>query len=359
MKRPFLAFATLLGVSLAVACSSGGQQGQTTGNQAAATPTPIATPTLLNMNASAPRSCATNAAGRSAIYDLITGQQLNLTSNQELVKGFPPGGPANAWGLYQLHPQAFIRYTVPFIPELVGKINLSIHDETTIAIMPYATSQEQTLFNDYVKHVQYTDKVAAEARAAELNNTAMPTPDPQESTAESYYNKVEQPLIAAESMGTTPDDTDYQNASGNPNAQTVHTYDYACDYLDATQYALVWNLETRVLQVTNAYTTVTATLSANKAQPQTIQNVGWVPRWLITCVAVPVKPLAITYNPNQTPSPGVNVPYAQNYPFKEAARMDLTTPATATPSPPPPPALPPPAPSPTPSQANYVNCVPS
>jgi hypothetical protein len=311
------------------------------------------------MNASAPRSCATNAPGRSAIYDLLTGQQINLTSNQELVKGLPFGGPANAWGLYQMHPQAFIRYTVPFIPELVGKINLNMHDETTIAIMPYATSQQQTLFQDYVKHVQYTDKVAAEARAAELNNTAMPTPDPQESTAEQYYNKVEQPLIAAESMGTTPDDTDYQNAPGNPNAQTVHTYDYSCDYLDATPYALVWNLETRVLQVTSAYTTVTATLAANKAQTQTIQNVGWVPRWLITCVAVPVKPLAITYNPNQTPSPGVNVPYAQNYPFKEVARMDLTTPATATPSPPPPPALPPPAPSPTPSQANYVNCVPT
>jgi hypothetical protein len=337
MTRSFPAFAALLGVSLAVACSQSGQQQQGTlaGNDAPQTPFPTAPP-LINMNQSPPRSCATTAPGQAiTIVDAHTGLPISIGSNEQIIAWQPfwfNASDAFQWTVKNVSTGS-TRVVYPLVPIIVGKISMGSHDEGTIAILPFGTSAQKTLVTDYISHIKFTDKVAAESRASKINGTKMPTPTPQESASEAYYFKYESSLVQANALGAAPDDTDYLNAPGNPDSQSPHNYDFVCRYMDDTQYALIWNRETRILQVNNAYTAVQATLAANAAPSNAVQSVGWVPDKYITYEAVPVTPLPVARVNLDSPSPGWDATVAQPYPFQQIDFIDLSPVPTPTPAP--------------------------
>ena len=335
MTRSLPAFAALLGVSLAVACSGSGQPAQQSINDAPTTPLPTAPP-LINMNAAPPRSCATTSPNQPiTVIDGKTGLPLTIGANEQIVQWQPfwlSQSDAYVWTVKNVSTGS-TRTVYPLIPIIAGKLMMGSHDEGTIAVVPDGTAAQKALLADYIWHIKYVDGIAAQARAAKINGTQVSPAPSAIASKEAYYTSVEQPEVQAESMGAALDDSDYLNAAGNPDSQSPHMYDFVCRYVDDTQYALIFNHETRVLQVNTAYTAVQATLAANAAPSNAVQSVGWVPDKYITSVYAPVTPLPVLRVNLDSPPPSYDATVAAQYSFQPVDYIDLSPVPTPTPAP--------------------------
>jgi hypothetical protein len=146
-------------------------------------------------------------------------------------------------------------------------------------------------------------KLAVDRKAARDPIAGSVCPSPSPWATGQTPPPTEQQLLAQIEFGSPPDDSDFQNAPGDPNSQDPHLYDFSCKYLLDQPYTVIWRQETRQQQFNTAVTTVKATIAAY-AVPTA--NVGWVAHQYVTWVASPVKP-TFAPEPLLSPSPGGNL----------------------------------------------------
>jgi len=348
MTKAVLAYAALLGVALSVACSSSNSQNQAQ-SQATPSPTPFSYPTApkFNMSAAQPPNCA-QPGPNVQLIDSATNTPIVISPNEQVVAWVPPWfqvSMAWRWTIKNLGTGA-LRIVFPTTRLIVGSFNGNIHDASTMEVLPLDSAADQKLFNDYVAHIQFTASRAEAARNAQLVGAIPPTPNPAAQLKDDVFNGAqpppppppatappsEQQQLAAIDMGSAISDTDFQDSPGDPNAQDPHEYDFACAFLTATSYGLVWHRETRTQRVNNAYTSVQATLAANSAPPIASSNVGWVADKYVTYVAKPIQPQLVQLSVVTSPSPGFDVKYIKQFSFTPVACQNLAPLPTPVPS---------------------------
>jgi hypothetical protein len=349
MTKLLPAYAALIAAALFAAC--GGNQSQQGGQSqpAQATSPPgavtVTMPPHLSMTPEpSPASCA-QPGPNMVLVDAHTGVSFTLLPNNVVQSVWGPNvyllGFDNPFGLFNQWTSPFwiLGNTVtkqqwrvyPVVPFIVGVVLQHVHDESTVEFIPNVGSiwngssnvSYQKLVHDYLFHIQFTARYSQMARKAELNSLltgkplAIPSPDPAESAQECAFvcpspspwatgqtpPPTEQQLLAQIEFGSPPDDSDFQNAPGDPNSQDPHLYDFSCKYLLDQPYTVIWRQETRQQQFNTAVTTVKATIAAY-AVPTA--NVGWVAHQYVTWVASPVKP-TFAPEPLLSPSPGGNL----------------------------------------------------
>jgi putative hemolysin len=337
------AYAALIAASLVAACTSANNGTQQ--QSASATASPIPAPSMpphASMTAAPQRNCG-QPGGTVDYVDAHTGLPIVISPNERISAWSPPWfgvGSAFSWTIQNVNTQA-TRVVYPMVPIIVGEVSQHLHDVSTVEVLPIGSSANQTLVNDYLWHLQYTAYVAQQARKDSLSGQPLPTPNPQESAREAKFDtsvppaQSEQQMLAQIVEGSPPDDTDFENAAGDPNAQDPHEYDFACKFLDSEPYTLVWRIETRHQVLNSSYSNVQATLAANSAPPEimgTGGSVGWAAWQYLTYVATPITPTLAQMTVIASPSPGADVPLIKQYTWQVLACQDLTTAPTAAPS---------------------------
>jgi len=339
------AYAALVAASLIAACTSsnsGSQQQAAAGTTA--TPIPaVSMPPHMSMTPAPQQNCG-QPGGTVDYVDAHTGLPIVISPNERIAAWSPPWfgvGTAFSWTIQNVNTHA-TRIVYPMVPIIVGEVLQHLHDVSTVEVLPIGSSTDQTLVNDYLWHLQYTAYIAQQARKDSILGLPLPTPNPQESARDAKFltavppaTDSEQQLIAQIVEGSPPDDTDFQNAAGDPNSQDPHNYDFACKYLNSQPYTLVWRIETRRQVVNTSYSNVQATLAANSAPPEILGTggtVGWQAYQYWTYVATPITPTLAQMIVIASPSPGADVPLIKQYSWQVLACQDLTTAPTPAPS---------------------------
>ncbi len=283
-----------------------------------------ATPTPPSMTPRPQKSCA-QPGGDVQFVDALTGKPVVIGQDEKIVATLPPWAPpmlADRWIVQKIRSPFTRRVIIPRVPLIVGALTLGIHDEATVEILPSGR-----LADDHIRHLQYVADRANLARQARDAGTPLATPQPADQSREKLYLQTEVDQVQAESLGTPPDDQDFQDDDGDPNAQDPHRYLFACKFLESGKYTLILRVMTRKLVITNAYTRVQSRLTAEHAADDVKQRTGYVADQYITSVDRSVAPSLATMSSIKT-----NKIYLQTYPFREVARMNIAPEPTPTPS---------------------------